>query len=123
MFCNLNLRNIKARFFSIGSDQMISYTDNVRLLLKAAETSRFLHALANESRLKIVCSLIASEKSVNDIADSINASQSATSQHLKLLRSQNIVTTRRSQQTIYYSISSSQVRNILSELSKCTFRN
>ena len=44
------------------------------------------------------------EKSVGDIAEGIGASISTTSQHLRLLRDHNVVTTRREGQTIYYSL-------------------
>lgn len=103
--------------------KMITYKDNARLLLRAAEVSQFLSALANETRIKIVCTLINSEKSVNEIAETINASQSATSQHLKLMREQNVVCSRRSQQTIYYSIPSQNFRNFLGALSCYVIRD
>ncbi len=96
---------------------MITFRDNARLLARATEVSEFLGALANENRMRIVCALINSEKSVNEIAETISTSQSATSQHLKLLREQKVVCSRRSQQTVYYSIPSKNLRSLLSALS------
>ncbi len=44
------------------------------------------------------------EKSVSDIAKDIGASISTTSQHLRLLKDNNIAVARRDGQTIYYSL-------------------
>ena len=63
-----------------------------------------LKALSNEKRLKIVCTLYEGEKSVSELERVVGLSQSALSQHLARLRHDGIVTTRRSAQTIYYSL-------------------
>lgn len=47
----------------------------------------------------------------------VGLSQSALSQHLSKLRAQNLVSTRRDAQTIYYSSSSDAVLKILGALS------
>lgn len=63
-----------------------------------------LKALSNERRLLIICALYQGEKSVGELEDLVDLSQSAISQHLARLRSDGLVKTRRDGQTIYYSL-------------------
>ena len=66
--------------------------------------ARFLRALANPHRLQILCVLEEREMSVSELNASIPLSQSALSQHLKVLREDGLVTTRRESQTVYYRV-------------------
>lgn len=70
----------------------------------AGEATRLLKALANESRLMIMCNLTEGELTVGQLNELIPLSQSALSQHLALLRRDGLVKTRRQAQTIYYSL-------------------
>ena len=70
----------------------------------ALDASRLLKALANESRLMVLCSLCEREMSVGELNARVPLSQSALSQHLAVLRRDGLVTTRREAQTIYYSL-------------------
>lgn len=63
-----------------------------------------LKAIANESRLRILCLLMHGERSVTQINQEMTLSQSALSQHLAVLRQERLVSTRRSSQVIYYSL-------------------
>ncbi len=69
-----------------------------------SRAARFLKSVANEKRLLIICMLYKGEKSVGELEEVIDLSQSALSQHLAKLRRDKIVSTRREAQTIYYSI-------------------
>ncbi len=69
---------------------------------KAAIAAGLLKALANETRLLILCHMGGAEVAVGSLQERIGLSQSALSQHLAILREQEIVTTRRQGQTIYY---------------------
>jgi len=71
----------------------------------AEKASALLKALANQQRLLILCHLAHGEMSVGMLNEHIELSQSALSQHLARLRSDNLVTTRREAQTIHYSLS------------------
>ncbi len=82
----------------------------------AAQAAQLLGAMANSNRLLVLCNLITGEKSVNTLAENVNLSQSALSQHLAKLRALNLVDTRREAQTIYYSIASEDVRSVLETL-------
>jgi len=72
-----------------------------------------LKALSNERRLKIVSTLYEGEKCVSELEQVVGLSQSALSQHLARLRRDEIVTTRRSAQTIYYSLQDSATKKVL----------
>jgi DNA-binding transcriptional ArsR family regulator len=82
----------------------------------ADQASDLLKALANRHRLLIVCQLIERERSVGELAELLTLRDSTVSQHLALLRKDGVVTTRREAQTIYYSVGSAPVREILTTL-------
>lgn len=75
--------------------------------------SRMLKALGNEKRLEVLYNLLDNELKVGDLEKLVGLSQSALSQHLAVLRAENIVKTRRDAQTIYYSIKSENVIKIM----------
>ena len=75
-----------------------------------------LKALSNEKRLMIICTLYKGEKSVGELEEIVDLSQSALSQHLARLRRDGIVQTRRDAQTIYYSLDDAATQAILSTL-------
>jgi ArsR family transcriptional regulator len=53
---------------------------------------------------------------VGDIMQIIGASQSNTSQHLDLLRSKNIIKSRKDANKVYYSISNDQLLALISNM-------
>lgn len=75
-----------------------------------------MKALGNEKRLEILYNLLDAELKVGDLEQLVGLSQSALSQHLAVLRAENIVKTRRNAQTIFYSIKSDKVIKILKML-------
>jgi len=83
---------------------------------RANEAARFLAALGNGKRLAILCLLVNGELSVGSIAEKVQLSQSALSQHLAKLRGEELVVTRRVGQTIFYSCRSEQVGEMLATL-------
>ncbi|HYD98938.1 MAG TPA: metalloregulator ArsR/SmtB family transcription factor [Alphaproteobacteria bacterium] len=82
----------------------------------AAAASTLLKALSNERRLVILCHLAAGERSVGELERLVGLSQSALSQHLARLRRDHLVSTRRSAQTIYYSLTSEAAKTVLTTL-------
>lgn len=72
-----------------------------------------LKAFSNENRLKILCALYKSERSVGELGEIVALSQSALSQHLARLRKDKLVVTRREGQTIYYSLADTTAEAIL----------
>ena len=97
---------------------MINDPDLSQLFREQAEQAvGLLKALANESRLLIMCYLIeAGEMSVGQLVDKVSLSQSALSQHLGKLREEGLVATRRQSQTIYYRVSDPKAAQLLALL-------
>ena len=79
----------------------------------AKEAASLLKALSNEKRLLIVCALYKGEKSVGELEVIVDLSQSALSQHLARLRADELVSTRRSAQTIYYSLNHEAINSVI----------
>jgi DNA-binding transcriptional ArsR family regulator len=84
-----------------------------RMQKHAPEAAGLMGALGNESRLMILCALADGERSVGELNEFVPLSQSALSQQLAKLRGQGLVTTRRSSQTIYYSLCSGPARQVI----------
>lgn len=72
--------------------------------------------MGNPHRLMILCQLIRGERSVGELERVIGLSQSALSQHLARLRRDNLVKTRRSAQTIFYSLAGQEAEKVLDTL-------
>lgn len=87
-----------------------------RLRGSAVRVTDLLKAMANPSRLMILCQLAEGEKSVGEMESVIGLSQSGLSQHLAVLRRKRIVATRREAQSIYYSLASKEVEEIMASL-------
>ena len=82
----------------------------------ADEAAALLKALANDQRLLVLCALLDGPLSVGDINQRVPLSQSALSQHLAVLRSAGLVTTRRESQTIYYTLAPGPALKIMEVL-------
>ena len=84
---------------------------------KAAQVADILRAIANERRLLLLCHLAqAGEASVGALAEMLQLSQPAVSQHLARMREEGLVTHRREAQTMYYRIDDPRVRRLLETL-------
>ena len=83
------------------------------LALKAAEAETFLKSVANRHRLMILCELHRGECAVGELHQRIGLSQSSLSQHLARLRIDGLVATRRQSQTIFYSLASHHVTELI----------
>lgn len=88
--------------------------DQMQQNSKKAEA--MLKMLANANRLMILCNLVQSEKTVNEIVELVGLSQSAVSQHLAKLRDENIVVSEKRGKLVFYNICSPEVSAILSTL-------
>ena len=90
--------------------------DVTELQENAAKASSLLKTMANEWRLLILCHLAEGEKSVGELEKLIDLNQSALSQHLAVLRREQLVQTRREAQSIYYSLSSNEAASVMGTL-------
>lgn len=82
----------------------------------ACEAEAVLKQLANSKRLLILCSLLSGEKCVGDLANMVDLSQSALSQHLAKMRDAGLVSCEKRGQMVFYSISSMEAQALLSTL-------
>ncbi|GAK85111.1 transcriptional activator HlyU [Vibrio ponticus] len=79
----------------------------------SAQAVVLLKAMANERRLQILCMLHNQELSVGELCSKLELSQSALSQHLAWLRRDGLVVTRKEAQTVYYTLSSEEVKALI----------
>ena len=82
----------------------------------AGKACGLLKAMANEVRLMVLCQLIEGERTVTELQEAVGLSQSAMSQHLAVLREQDIVTTRRDGQSVHYRIANAHAMAIMTTL-------
>ncbi len=72
--------------------------------------------LGDPTRLKIILALIENELCVCDLAAVINASVSAVSHQLRLLRSGKLIKFRKEGKMVYYSIDDDHIKNLVEQL-------
>ena len=94
---------------------------NARINIDAMEAqtnkaSALLSAMCNETRLLLLCQLVDSEHSVNELSARLSLPQSTVSQHLSILRREGLVKVRREAQTQNYSLAGNEARAILETL-------
>lgn len=90
--------------------------DLAQMAQSATRASSLMKTLGHKDRLMILCHLADGEKSVGQIADLLEISQSPLSQHLSRMRKEGLVNTRREAQTIYYSLQSGEAAKIVEVL-------
>ena len=82
----------------------------------AVAAEGLLKQLANSNRLMVLCHLVAGEKTVGELAECVDLSQSALSQHLARLREASLVTSDKRGLSVYYRICSMEAQALLSVL-------
>lgn len=75
-----------------------------------------LRALGNEDRLLLLCELSQGERNVGDLAARTGIVQPTLSQQLAVLRSQELVATRRDGKQIFYSVADRRTLELLKAL-------
>jgi DNA-binding transcriptional ArsR family regulator len=93
-----------------------------QMLENAGAAAELLKALANPHRLRVLCLLAQGEMSVGRINEAVDLSQSALSQHLAVLRENELVAVRRHSQTMNYSLAPGPVHDLIDVLHRayCT---
>lgn len=85
--------------------------------INVVEIASYLKLIANERRLMILCLLAAQgEATVSFLSQSIDLGQSAMSQHLALLRADNLVEYRKEGQMAFYRIADERIEPLLQTL-------
>jgi len=80
---------------------------------KAEILSSLLKKMAHPERLMVLCQLSLGEMAVGELQKRTTLSQSAFSQHLAVLREQNIVMARKEAHQVYYSLTDEKVKALL----------
>ena len=78
--------------------------------------NEFGKAMGNKARFRIVESLLKGEKTVGELVKVVKLTQPAVSQHLKTLKSSNLVTDERRGQEVYYTVDSAYILGLLKSL-------
>ena len=90
---------------------------NVEQMREAAgQATTMLRVLANEDRLLLLCQLAQGEACVSDLEEALGIRQPTLSQQLGILRSEEIVSTRREGKKIFYRVSDPQAVSVLMTL-------
>jgi DNA-binding transcriptional ArsR family regulator len=82
----------------------------------AAQATALLRVLANEDRLLLLCQLKQGEACVSELKELLGIRQPTLSQQLAILRTEEIVSTRREGKKIHYQLSDSRVVSLLATL-------
>jgi DNA-binding transcriptional ArsR family regulator len=90
---------------------------------RALRAAGLLKAMSNPVRLMVLCQLAEGEKSVGELEQVVEVSQSALSQHLAVLRSRGLVASRRAGQSIFYSLDGPEAPALLAALYEVYCRN
>lgn len=76
--------------------------------------AEFFKALGHPVRIRILEILIGGERSVQDLQEALGLDQPIVSQHLAMLRAKNIVTARKEGTTVWYTVRSPLIGELLS---------
>lgn len=77
-----------------------------------ARSARLFHALADETRLRIVECLLEGEECVCNLTDLLHTGQSRLSFHLKTMKDAGLLRDRRDGRWIYYSLNPETVEEV-----------
>ena len=75
----------------------------------------FFKIFGHPTRVRILQALLISEMCVCDISYALEMSQSAVSHQLKMLKDANLVKSRKSGKSVYYSLSDNHISGIMNE--------
>lgn len=82
---------------------------------RLAETAELFKVLGDPTRLRLLFALLQEELCVCDLAEFVEASPSAVSHQLRLLRASRLVRSRREGKLIYYRLDDDHVSRLLKE--------
>lgn len=75
--------------------------------------AEFIHGFSHKTRIQILEFIIDNEKTVSEIMQQVEGSQSSISQHLACLKGCGLITGRQEGKFIYYSLRNKQVRSLV----------
>ena len=101
---------------SFFTGTFVSMKPSIFLKKEAIESdfaARYLKSLGHPGRLALLCNLLDGEKSVSELENLLGVRQASVSQMLARLRSDGLVTCRRSGKTVHYALADSTVSRIV----------
>lgn len=75
-----------------------------------------LKIMAHQERLMVLCQLTEGEMNVGNLQEHSKLSQSAFSQHLKVIKDNGLVKARKESQQVYYSLADARVEALIKSL-------
>ena len=90
-----------------------SLMDLEQMQLAADQACRMMKVLANPDRLLILCQLSQGERRVGELEDLLGIVQPTLSQQLTVLRSEELVSTRREGKNIHYALTNSKALAVM----------
>lgn len=100
----------------MNRSEAIAQMNMAELQSRALRAASLLKAMSNPVRLLVLCQLAEGEKSVGELEQVAEVSQSALSQHLALLRQRGLVSARRAGQSMFYSLDGPEAPALLAAL-------
>lgn len=79
---------------------------------RAADLAEVFRALSDPSRIRIISVLLAGERNVGVIAESIGLSESAVSHHLRGLRQMRLVRARKEGRQVFYTLDDDHIADL-----------
>jgi len=83
---------------------------------QAFEIAEIFHLLGDPTRLRIVTCCLEEPRNVGDIAETVGASASLVSHHLRLLKAARLVRANRSGKQVFYVAADEHVQRILKDM-------
>lgn len=83
---------------------------------KCDDISALLKSLAHPVRLKVLCQIIDSERSVNELTEFCRISQSAMSQFLGRMKEEGVLESRRDGQKMLYALADPKLKKLLAAI-------
>ena len=80
------------------------------------EINEFGKSIGNESRYRILQTLLKGQKTVGELVQIVKLSQPAVSQHLKTLKGSGLVVNERHGQEVFYSVNTEYLLGLLKNL-------
>ena len=85
---------------------------------KCDEVSRMMKSLSHPVRLKILCQITNADKTVCQLAEFCEISQSAMSQFLSRMREEGIIDSKKQGTTVYYKICNAKIQKLMLAITK-----
>ena len=105
-----------------SGDFLAAHEDVVKRVLDKQPADEYLYDLAelfkvfgDSTRIRILFVLFEAEVCVCDLAKVLNMTQSAISHHLRILKQNKLVNSRREGKSVFYSLADGHVRTIIAQ--------